>query len=109
MHRRNDDILEAASVVEALEGTDGLLVLPATNRNVVALQIMLRRLFPDLTAAGCDSVDAQIITNLQGQPLLYLIDTRQWPEGAERKLLQAVPAVKAGKVPTNLRDGKAGK
>ena len=99
----DDEVLEAATVVEALAGTDGLLVLPANNRNAVSVQVVLRGLARELAGSGSGGVGAQVVCGASGRPLLYLIDTRGWPEEAERRLLRDLPGVKCGSVPPELR------
>ena len=95
----DDDILKAAATVEATDGTEGVMVLPATKRNAVTLQLAARAVSRDLAEAGFEELDAQVVTDLAGRALIYLIDTRDWPEQAEHKFLTILGVAKVGVVP----------
>lgn len=101
--RYPDEILHAANIVEEMEGTEGLLLLPVTNKNTVMLQVALRSLRHDLTNIDVSSFGAQVVTDFTGKPLIYLLDTRDWPEVAEHKLLTILGVVKAGQTPEHLK------
>ena len=102
MNRISDEQLEAASIIEGMDHTDGLLILPISLRNHVSLQVTIRHLQRELETAGCE-FQTQVVTSNHGQPLLYLIDTRDWPERMEQKLMSAIAAVKAGDTPADLQ------
>lgn len=105
MRNLNADLVEAVQVIEADAANDGLVVLPATQRNYTALQVTLQRLLPELQERGYepDPANVQIVQNLAGKPLLFLLDLRRWPEDLERRFLARVSGVKCGLVPERWR------
>jgi len=98
-----DEAVQAAGVIELEPGNEGVILLPATNRTHVALQVAFRAVAPILAKQGFDAIRSDVISNMQGKPLVYMIDTRDWPEEAEERLMTFLNGVKAGKVPVELR------
>lgn len=99
MNRETDAMLEAASDVERMPGTEGVQMMLMTNRNHVCLQVAMQAITKDLIQAGLEDAGYQIVSSAQGKPLLCLIDTRHWPEEIERKLMSMVITCKAGVPP----------
>lgn len=94
-----DEVLDAAEAVERAPGTAGMSVIVANTMNVASFQVALNLLRNDFSVVGIDASRSQVITNAAGQPLLYLVDTRDWPEQLEHKLFRLVPLFKVGRVP----------